>query len=119
MTTSITKANEELTSKNNLLKKAREKAKEQDTAVLAVGGAGIAGGNLVAALIDEKWAANDTEVAEVKGFPVNAIVGGLVAVGCVFAPKFPGRHLIGFAGAAQSGTYLYHSTRKRMSIASE
>jgi hypothetical protein len=98
-------------------KKLRERIKEQDTMDYIVHGAGAVTGTLIGAAVDAKWADSPTEVANVKGVPINAIVGVPVAVGLAFAPRFMGRGYLGFTALNMALTSLYMPVREKIAEA--
>ena len=105
----VTRAKKELIRQRDRAKALKERHRAEAAAVQQ--GASVLVGAALAALVDEKFAAQGSVVAEVHGVPTNALVG-LGAVGAAALVKgMPFRAELAAAGLGAGSTALYQFLR--------
>ena len=106
----LSKAAQTIRRKNETEKRKRVEKKHGELMLIGHGSA-LAGGG-VAALVDEKWGGN-SDTAEFKGIPTNALIGGASIVGGVVTGGKTGAAMIG-AGTGALATVLYNLVREKV-----
>jgi hypothetical protein len=110
MASAITRAKNELVKLTSKAKQLRERHKQEAEALQQ--GAAVLAGAAVAALVDEKFAGDG--VAEVKGIPTNALLGGAMVGGAALVKGMPFRAELAAAGLGVASTAVYNLIRKNV-----
>ena len=108
--TLLAKAAKTLRRKNEREKTQRVEKKHGELMLIGHGSTVLGGG--VAALVDEKWGGN-TEVAETKGVPTNALLGAAAIVGGAVTGGRTGAALVG-VGTGCVAAVVYQLVREKV-----
>jgi hypothetical protein len=106
----LSKAAQTIRRKNETEKRRKVERKHGELMLIGHGSA-VAGGG-VAALVDEKWGGN-SDTAEFKGIPTNALLGGAAVIGGVMTGGRSGAAMIG-AGTGTLATVVYNLVREKV-----
>lgn len=100
------KAAQQLRARNEADRRRRTEAKH--TELMLIGHGSTLAGGVAAALVDDKWG-TETDVAELKGIPTNAILGTSAAVAGVLIGGRAGAGVLG-AGVGVLAATVYRLT---------
>lgn len=111
----LVQAADTLRRKNESEKRKRIEKRHGEMMLIGHGSSAIGGG--IAAVVDEKWGGN-SEMAEIRGIPTNALLGGAAIVGGVVAGGRTGAGLVG-GGTGALVTVLYNLLREKIEFEEE